>query len=243
MTRTLIASALLLLATAPRHVNAQISPLGSSVQKPYEAHVVIATGDVTRLRDQQPWAVIEGEPVPVRQTITTGPDGYARFELAGGSRFELFANSQVIFRRNTANEGDLLDVLAGRVRAHFHPTGDQPVQRIFTPAAILSSTQPATVSLAIDEDNTVRIDILEGQIKIQHALLPRATPITVKAIDAVLVQPGEPLVYQAAHGTFYRYAIKPILILWTYLIPYHERDNRFIVMARLSPTFSPPNIR
>ena len=63
------------------------------------------TGAVTRTRDEQPWALSSGERVPVRQVITTGSDGYAHFVVAGGGNFDLFSNSQVMFRQNVASAG------------------------------------------------------------------------------------------------------------------------------------------
>lgn len=86
-------------------------PVDAAVMQPFEAHALEVTGDVSRTRDEMPWTVTQGEHVPVRQLITTGRDGYARFAIGGGSEFSLFSNSRVIFRSNTARVGDLLDVV------------------------------------------------------------------------------------------------------------------------------------
>jgi hypothetical protein len=177
--------------------------------EPYEAHAIAVTGQVSRIRDEQPWAVSRGERVPVRQTITTGPDGYAQFQVGGGSSFELFANSRVVFRENTASAGDLLDVVAGRVRIHLQPTLGQPQQRVFCPVAIIAAHhQPATVSVAVDEDDTVRIDVLEGEVTVQHTLLPRNDPVLLRAVDAILVKKDEPISRRVDRGSLYRYTVK-----------------------------------
>src|SRR5437763_498376 len=80
------------------------------------ADALVVTGKVTYLRDDQPWAVSSGEFVPLRKTIKTGDDGYGHFKVTGGDTFDIFANSQVLFRGNAGNPGDLLEVQAGRVR-------------------------------------------------------------------------------------------------------------------------------
>ena len=143
---------------------AQNPPVDSSAMQPYEAHATAVTGQVTRIRDAQPWALSSGERVPVQQVISTGNDGYARFVVAGGSSFELLSNSRVTFRQNTARAGDLLDVVGGRVRIHLQPSAGQAQLRIFTPVAVITATQPAVISVAVDEDDRVRVDVLEGEV-------------------------------------------------------------------------------
>jgi len=174
----------------------------------YEAHAVIVNGQVSRLRDQRPWALSTGERVPIQQVITTGQDGYARFEVAGGSTFDIYGNSRVIFRQNATTAGDLLDVLAGRVRIHLQPTAGEPQQRIFTPVAIITAHESSTLVLAIDEDETVRIDVVEGQVRVQHTVLPRNEPVVVKAIDAIVVQRDQPISRRVDRGSLYRYTVK-----------------------------------
>lgn len=213
-----------------------------AVQRPFQARVTSANGRVTRIRDGQPWAISAGEQIPVQQLLATGSDGYAHFELANRSSFDLFANSRVVFRQNTATAGDLLDVISGRVRIHLRPSGGQPRQRIYTPSAIITAEEPATISLAVDEDNTVRIDVMEGEVKIQHTLLPSASPILVRAIDSVLVHPDQPLSYPEDHGVLYRYAVKPLVDLWCALTPGREQDSE--TTARfLARTYEPTPLR
>ena len=175
----------------------------------YEAHATLVTGQVSRISDEHPWVLSSGEHIPVRQTITTGPDGYAHFEVGAGSSFDLFSNSRVVFRQNTASAGDLLDVLAGRVRVHLQPSAGQAQQRVFCPTAIISTHhQPATVAIAIDEESAVRIDVLEGEVAVQHTLLPRNEPVLVHAVDAILVKRDEPISRRVDRGSLYRYTIK-----------------------------------
>lgn len=189
-------------------------PVDPAVMQEYAAHATAVSGQVSRIRDDRPWAVSSGERVPVRQIITTGADGYARFEVAGGSSFELFSNSRVIFRQNTANTGDLLDVLAGHVRIHLQPVAGQAQQRVFTPFAIISTHEPTTIALAVDENEAVRVDVIEGEIHVQHTLRPSSEPVTVKAIDAILIYRDEPISRQMDRGSLYRYTVKSLHDLW-----------------------------
>jgi hypothetical protein len=175
-----------------------------------EAHATSVTGQVSRVRDGQPWALSTGDRIAIQQMITTGSDGYAHFKVAGGSSFDVFANSRVIFRKNAANSGDLLDVLAGRVRIHLQPSIGQLQQRIFCPVAIITTHEPATVALAVDEDDTARIDVIEGAIAVQHALLPSSEPVLVTAVDAVLVHKDQQISHQLDRGSLYRYTVKPL---------------------------------
>ncbi len=218
-------STAVLMGVFAHYASAQTALPDHAVQQMFGARVTIATGQVTRIRDGQPWAVSQGEQVPVRQSLATGADGYAHFELVGGSSFDLFANSRAIFRQNTATEGDLLDVISGRVRIKLRPTWDQPIQRIYTPSAIITANEPAAVSLAVDEDDTVRIDVMEGEVKVQHTRLPSTSPVLIRAIDAVLVQPDEPISYRVDRGSLYRYTVKPIVDLWSILTPHRDHDG------------------
>ncbi len=209
------ALAALLLAQA---VVAQL-PIDSLVMKRYEARAVEVTGEVSRHRDQLPWAVSQGENVPVGQLIKTGRDGFARFTVDGGSEFSLFSNSSVAFRNNTARAGDLLDVISGRVRITLHPSPGQLQQRVFTAIATISATQPAVISLAIDEDQNVRLDVLEGEVQVQHRLLPRNEPTLVRAVDAILIERNQQLTRRMDRGTLYRYTVKPLHDLWNSVTP------------------------
>ena len=197
------------------------APVDPAVMSRYEAHATEVSGKVDRVRDALPWALSNGERVPVQQTITTGADGYAKFVVQGGSSFELLSNSKVVFRENTASAGDLLDVAAGRVRVHLQPGPGQWQQRVFCPDAIVIADEPASLALAVGEDNTVRIDVLEGVVRVQHRFLPRSEPVLIKAVDAILVRPDEMISRTVDRGTLYRYAVKILGVL----TPGRKRDE------------------
>jgi len=217
------------------------SAFGGQAQLPSvdDARATSVTGAVTRTRDTQPWALSSGERVPVRQVISTGGDGYAHFAVAGGSNFDLFSNSRVIFRQNVASAGDLLDVVSGRVRIHLVPSAGQLQQRVFTPSAIVTALQTSTLSIAVDEDDTVRIDVLEGEVRVRHIKLPHGEPTIVRAVDAILVQKDEQISRRVDRGSLYRYTVKPLHDLWTAVTPGHSshdgdpiEGNKFLAQAR-----------
>jgi hypothetical protein len=233
------ASRILLLSFAvalTQRASAQL-PVDASTMQQFEARAVEVTGQVSRTRDQSPWIVEQGEKVPVSQVITTGRDGFARFTVSGGSEFSLFSNSKVVFRSNTARVGDLLDVVSGRVRVKLQPTTGQLQQRVFTAIATISATHPAVISLAIDEDQNVRLDVLEGEVSVQHRLLPRNEPTHVRAVDAILIERNQQLVRRMDRGTLYRYTVKPLHDLWTAVTPSHTHSgepiegNKFLQAA------------
>jgi hypothetical protein len=234
--------ALLLSSIAISALGAQDRPIDESAMQPYEAHATLVTGKVSRERDRQPWAVSAGEGVPVQQVISTGNDGYAHFTVSEGANFDIYSNSRVIFRQNTARAGDLLDVLAGRVRVHLQPSISQPQQRVFTPIATITATRAATIALAIDEDDTLRIDVLEGEVKVRHARLPKSDPTLVRALDAILVRPDEPISRQVDRGSLYRYTVKPFKDIWLAVTPGHSGSHNGDViegdkfLARMSPS-------
>jgi hypothetical protein len=237
----------LLLAVAEAAAHPQSTPLDQAVMQKYEARATIVSGKVTRIRDTQPWALSSGERVPVQQVITTGRDGFAHFVVAGGSSFDIFANSRVIFRQNAVRAGDLLDVIEGRVRVHFKPLAEQPQQRILTPSAWIGASQEATVAIAIDEDAAMRIDVLEGEVRVQHTLLPRSEPTIVRAVDAILVRSDQQISRRLDRGSLYRYTVKPLRDLWLAVTPGHSKGssdpiegNHFI--ARFSPAKGRYNI-
>jgi hypothetical protein len=197
----------------------QNTPMTPSDSGRFRAIVTAAQGQVSIDRDDRTWAVAPGEDVPIQRTITTGRDGFARFEVEGGSSFELYANSRVIFRQNPGSSGDLLDVVSGHVRVHLGIAVGAAPERIRCRSAILTSYQPTTVALATDEDGALRIDVLEGEISLRHTIHPSEQPLIVKAIDAVVVQPDEQISHRVERGTLYRYTVKPVRALIDALIP------------------------
>jgi ferric-dicitrate binding protein FerR (iron transport regulator) len=186
---------------------------------------VSAAGQVSTEKKGQDWAIGPAEHIWVSKPIVTGADGYARFRVAGGTSFEVFAHSRVIFRENAGNPQDLLDVATGRVRLQVQPWDGQPMQtRILTPAAIIACHGPASFAVAVDdEDNSTRVDVQQGEVSVQHALIPRAEPVIVKAGDAIAVRADEPLISRKLdRGSLYHYRFQRIWKTLGSAVPGHS---------------------
>ncbi len=157
------------------------------------AKVISVTGQVSVLNDSQPWALNVGDQIKLGQVIISGPDGLAVFQVADGSTFEVYANSQVVFRKNPGNLKDLLDVLIGRVKVHIQKWGGQPNHnRVFTPTAVIS-VRGTTFYVEVEEDqDTTLVLVDEGLVEVQHSQHP-GTPKLVGAGEWLRIYRNQPL--------------------------------------------------
>lgn len=171
-----------------------LAQIGSPAAQSSAATVVSLTGSVSILKDNQPWALSIGDTVAVRQTIVSGPDGHALFKVSDGSTFEVFPNSYVTFRKNPPNWGDLIDLLVGRVKIHIQKWGNQPnPNRIYTPTAVIS-VRGTTFDVSVnDDDESTLVEVEEGQVAVQHALLPRGGARILNAGESITVSKTQPL--------------------------------------------------
>jgi ferric-dicitrate binding protein FerR (iron transport regulator) len=168
-----LVGALLVLATAAIS-SAQLFPRSSNAA----ATVVTLTGQVSVLRDSDPWALNVGDQVQTQQVILTGPDGYAKFQTSDGSTFEVYPSSNVIFRKNPGSLQDLLDIFVGRVKFHIQRLGGQPnPNRIMTPTAVISVRGTIFDVSINDDDETTIVSVEEGSVEVRHALKPGAAKI------------------------------------------------------------------
>lgn len=163
----------------------------------YAAKVISQTGQVSVIKDTQPWALSVGDSVQIRDLILTGPDGHALLQVSDGSTFEVFPNSRVVFRKNPPNWKDLLDVLVGRVRVHIEHFGNVPnPNRVLTPTAVIS-VRGTTFDITVDDDdeNTL-VEVEDGQVEVQHALLPRGNSKLLSPGESLRVYRNEPIAAQ-----------------------------------------------
>jgi hypothetical protein len=179
----------LLIAASLAFCQAQILPSYPEAA----AKVISLTGQVSVLRDAQPWSLNIGDAVQARQVIVTGPDGFAKFQVSDGSTFEVYPNSNVVFRKNPPNWGDLLDMLAGRVRIHIQKLGERPnPNRILTPTAVIS-VRGTTFDVSVnDEDEATLVEVEEGIVDVRHALKPGASK-TLNAGESLHVYRDQPI--------------------------------------------------
>ena len=178
-----------LLLVAVQVCSAQLIPSSPGAA----AKVITMTGQVSVLRDSEPWALNVGDSVQAQQVILTGPDGYAKFQTSDGSTFEVYPGSNVIFRKNPGNLHDLLDLFLGRVKVHIQRWGGQPnPNRIMTPTAVIS-VRGTIFDVGIDDDNeTTIVSVEEGSVEVRHALKPGA-PRIVNEGETLHVYKDEPL--------------------------------------------------
>jgi hypothetical protein len=158
------------------------------------AKVVTLSGQVSVLRDNSPWALNLGDSVQPRQIIVTGADGYALLQVSDGSTFEVFHNSRVVFRDNPGNWKDLLEVWLGRVKIQIEKVGGQPnYNKVRTPTAVISVRGTVFDVTVEDEDATTMVTVDEGQVAVQHALLPRGDPKILNPGEWIRVYKNQPL--------------------------------------------------
>jgi hypothetical protein len=180
--------ALLVLASA-QICSAQLFPASQDAA----AKVVTMTGQVSVLRDSEPWALNVGDLVQTQQVILTGPDGYAKFQTSDGSTFEVYPSSNVIFRKNPGSIHDLLDLFVGRVKIHIQRFGGQPnPNRIMTPTAVISVRGTIFDVSMNDDDQTTTVTVEEGSVEVRHAL-KSGNPKIVNAGESLHVYKDEPL--------------------------------------------------
>jgi len=181
---------LLLIAATGVVCLAQMPPIDSAN---YAAKVLTLTGQVSVLKDSVPWALEVGDQVQVKQLILTGSDGQATFQVSDGSTFVVYPNSRVVFRKSAPNWKDLLDVLVGRVKVHIeHMYGPNP-NRVLTPTAVIS-VRGTTFDISVGEDDEATlVEVEEGSVEVQHALLPRGAPRMVGAGESLRVYRNEPI--------------------------------------------------
>jgi hypothetical protein len=161
------------------------------------AKVITLTGQVSVLRDSQPWALNVGDLVQPRQVIMTGPDGFAIFQIPDGSTFEVYPNSELVFRRTPGNWKDLLDLFLGHVKIQIQRWGGQPnYNRVVTPTAVISVRGTVFHVEVEDEEETTLVIVDEGQVEVQHARHP-GNPKLLNAGEWLRVFKNQPLASQS----------------------------------------------
>jgi len=183
----------LLMAAGAAVCVAQTSVPSNSPSSP-AAKVIALGGQVSVMRDSVPWALEVGDQVQPRQLIVTGPDGFATFQLSDGSTFDVYPNSRATFRDNPGEWRDLLRIWLGRVKVKIQKLNGQPNHnRVDTPTAVISVRGTVFDVAVEDEDDTTLVVVDEGQVAVQHKLLPRGEPKLLNAGEWIRVFKHQPL--------------------------------------------------
>lgn len=177
---------------APGFAQLSIPSFGSASGS--AAQVVSTKGQVSTFRDGFALALKVGDQVAPRQEVASGPDGHAIFSLPDGSSFELFANSRATFRASSGGVTDLLDLWIGRVKVHIQKIGGRPnPNRVITPTAVIS-VRGTIFDVTVEEEDVTLVLVEEGQVAVQHALMPYGDPKLLNPGDYLRVYKNDPLV-------------------------------------------------
>jgi hypothetical protein len=150
-------------------------------------------GRISVMRDSTPWALNTGDIVKPQQVIVTGPDGWGLFSVADGSKFEVYANSRVVFRANRGDWKDLLEVWLGKVRVQIEHIGNLPNNnRVRTPSAVVSVRGTVFDVEVDDETETTTVLDEEGSVEVSHLLKPGPSRI-LTAGEWVRIFKNEPV--------------------------------------------------
>ncbi len=188
---------------------AVLSAMLCAAQSPV-AKAIEIQGQVSVLKDNYPWALAPGATLQPMQIVLTGADGFARFEVSGGSTFEVFPNSRVQFRANPGNFKDLVDLVLGRIRVHIEKIGGQPnPNSVRTSTAVISVRGTTFDVIASDDSTTVAVE--EGQVAVRHLLRPSSGEKLVNAGEALTVFKNEPLAKrQVDRGRVYQQIVASV---------------------------------
>ena len=158
------------------------------------AKLVAMTGQISVQRgDNYAWALNIGDLIQPAQVVVTGADGYGVFQIADGSKFEVFPNSHVVFRENRGDWRDLLEVWLGKVRVQIEHFGGLPNNnKVRTPTAVISVRGTIFDVEVEDQDATTLVTDEEGSVAVQHALRP-GDPKILNPGESVRVFRNEPL--------------------------------------------------
>src|SRR5436309_3222136 len=191
LTRTVHAlpiAAALALSFAPLYAQCPLS------KDPAAATVLEMGGDVSVMLDSSGYrtALNPCKSVGPRQVIKTGADGYAKFQVSDGSTFEVFPNSEVVFRK-TYSIGDLLNVWLGKVKVYIqHLPGIPNPNNVTTPTALISVRGTVFDVDVEDEDGTTFVSLDEGEVRVKHRL-QGSDIVTLLPGQAIRVYANQPL--------------------------------------------------
>src|SRR5271157_4643095 len=168
------------------------------------AKALVVNGDVSVLRDNNPWALFEGNTVRPQQIVKTGPDGYARFQVSDGSTFEVFSNSQVMFRAVQGSLKDLLDVWIGRVKVYIqHLPGVPNPNNVSSPTAVISVRGTVFEVSVEDQDGTTFVSVDEGLVGVRSKA-PAGGEIFLHPTESIRVYKNQPLAQKMDKGSIAR---------------------------------------
>src|SRR6185437_5847251 len=146
----------------------------SAFGQSYVAKVLEMTGQVSLLQGGYQTPISVGDSVKQMQVIVTGPQGWAKFQYTqDGSTFEVFPNSQVIFREQPTDWEHLLNIMIGRVKVWIqHAPGVKNYKNVTTPTAVISVRGTVFDVSVEDDDGTTVVTVDEGIVGVRNLTAP-----------------------------------------------------------------------
>jgi ferric-dicitrate binding protein FerR (iron transport regulator) len=158
------------------------------------ARLLNFTGQISVVRSNYAWALNVGGVVKRQEVIVTGPDGWGVFQVADGSKFEVFPNSRIVFRANQGDWKDFLEVLLGKVRVQIEHFGGLPNNnKVHTPSAVISVRGTIFTVEVEDQTETTTVFDEEGVVAVRHALLPGGSERVLNPSEYVRVFKNQPI--------------------------------------------------
>ncbi len=174
-TRTLSLAAALVVCLAPL-----TAPLAAQESG---AKVLRQVGQVSIQNNGYLQALSEGDQIRMGQVIVTGPDSFATFQvLSDKSTFEVYPNSQVVFRDTPGNWRSLLNIVMGRIKVFIqHAPGVPNPNDVTSPTAVIS-VRGTVFDVVVPDPDTTIVSLDEGIVDVRNFTAPG---------DAARLQPGQ----------------------------------------------------
>jgi len=167
----------------------------AGAQSTSKATAIQLVGNVSVVKDASNYriALFNGNQVSAGQLIVTGADGYAKFQVADGSTFEVFPDSQVVFR-STMSMGELLNVVIGKIKVWIqHAPGIPNPNNVTTPAALISVRGTIFIVDVKDADGTTDVSVDEGIVDVRNLRMGGQIVRLIPG-QATTVDPHAPLI-------------------------------------------------
>jgi hypothetical protein len=156
------------------------------------ARVILELGQVSVVRGM-PQALFVGNDIKQQERIVTGHDGYAKFQVADGSTFEVFPDSNVVFHDNpTVTYRDLLNVWIGHIRVIIKHLNGPNYNSVTTPTAVISVRGTIFDVVVEDDDGTTAVAVDEGLVQVRNLTAPGKEPF-LQPGDEIRIYRGQPL--------------------------------------------------
>lgn len=160
------------------------------------ARLLSFTGQISVVRSDYAWALNVGSVVKRQEVIVTGPDGWGVFQVADGSKFEVFQNSRVVFRADQGDWRHLLEVWLGKVRVQIEHFGGLPNNnQVTTPTAVISVRGTIFTVEVEDQTETTTVYDEEGSVAVTHRL--RYSERVLNPGEYIIVYKNQPLAKSA----------------------------------------------